>query len=57
MFDDIINSRPNWRMGIDPLWKLKLTEDEYKALIEYVRNKVNLQIPSSRCVGFKNLHY
>ena len=48
MFDIIIQARPNWRIGFDPLWKLKVNDDEYVSLIEYVQDKVYLRINSSR---------
>jgi|GEM_PF-4249082 len=46
MFDEIVLSRQSWRMGIDPLWKLKLTEFEYKYLIDFVHDKVLQKAPS-----------
>jgi hypothetical protein len=31
-FSKIVKSRPNWRIGIDPLWKLQITDQEYEDL-------------------------
>lgn len=48
MFDDIISKRQNWRIGIDPLWKLLITDVEYKELNNYLYDQNQVHITTYR---------
>ena len=48
MFNQIIIKRPQWRLGIDPLWKLDITNGEYQELKDYLYDKIILNIPVNR---------
>ena len=40
LFDKIAKTRNNWKSGIDPLWKLKVTDEEYEELKEFLHIEI-----------------
>jgi hypothetical protein len=36
MYKDVISARPNWQEGIDPFWKLKISDQEYYKLKDFI---------------------
>lgn len=40
LFDKITNTRNNWKPGIDPLWKLQITDGEYEELKEFLHDNI-----------------
>jgi hypothetical protein len=40
LFHKIVKSRTDWKPGIDPLWKLQVTFEEYEDLKEFIHDKI-----------------
>ena len=40
LFDKILKKRSNWKIGIDPLWKLQVTDEEYEELKIFLHDKI-----------------
>jgi hypothetical protein len=39
-FEHLVSKRPNWKPGIEPLWKLQITDQEYEKLLRYLPEKM-----------------
>ena len=40
LFDRITRTRNNWQSGINPLWKLQITDEEYEELKEFLHDEI-----------------
>jgi hypothetical protein len=40
LFDKIVKNKTGWKIGIDPLWKLQLSDDEYEELKTFLHDNI-----------------